>query len=151
MRKLKLNGTFEVANGRFNSASLQERLNTLSERAQGNPRLANAEDADEVMSDLQGTFVLDNSVMTFSKLSFGIPGALIRLTGTYGLSDEAMDLHGDVRLQAKLSQMTTGFKSILLKAADPFFKKDGAGTVLPIKITGTREHPSFGLDFHRKK
>jgi hypothetical protein len=38
-----------------------------------------------------------------------------------------------------------------LKAVDPFFKKDGAGTVLPIRITGTREHPSFGLEFRRKK
>jgi hypothetical protein len=23
--------------------------------------------------------------------------------------------------------------------------------VLPIKVTGTRDQPSFGLDFHRKK
>ncbi len=151
MRKLKLNGTFELANGKFNSASLQEKLNTLSERAQGHPRLANAGDAEEVMSNLQGTFILDNTVMTFSKLSFGIPGALIRLTGTYGLSDETMDLHGDVRVQARLSQMTTGFKSILLKAVDPFFKKDGAGAVIPIKITGTRAHPAFGLELRRKK
>ena len=103
------------------------------------------------MSNLQGTFILDNTVMTFSKLSFGIPGAVIRLTGTFGLSDEAMDLHGDVRVQAKLSQMTTGFKSILLKAVDPFFKKDGAGAVIPIKITGTRQHPAFGLELRRKK
>lgn len=46
--------------------------------------------------------------------------------------------------------MTTGWKSILLKPVDPFFSKHGAGTELPFKITGTREAPHFGLDFHHK-
>jgi hypothetical protein len=64
--------------------------------------------------------------------------------------DETIDFHGTARMDATMSHMTTGFKSLLLRAVDPFFKKDGAGTVLPIKITGTRDHPSFGLEFHRK-
>jgi hypothetical protein len=55
-----------------------------------------------------------------------------------------------LRLQAKLSQATTGIKSFLLKPFDPFFRKNGV-TVLPIKVTGTRDQPAFGLDFHRKK
>jgi len=62
-----------------------------------------------------------------------------------------MDFHGTLRMQAKLSQTMTGFKSLLLKAVDPFFSKDGAGAVLPIKITGTRQNPSFGLELRRKK
>jgi len=37
-----------------------------------------------------------------------------------------------------------------LKALDPFFKGKNAGTVVPIKITGTKDQPSFGLDFHDK-
>jgi hypothetical protein len=41
--------------------------------------------------------------------------------------------------------MTTGWKSLLLKAADPFFKKKGKRTVLPVKITGTKSDPKFGL------
>ncbi len=54
------------------------------------------------------------------------------------------------RLQAKLSQVTTGIKSFLLKPFNSFFRKNGV-TVLPIKVTGTRDQPSFGLDFHQKK
>jgi hypothetical protein len=88
--------------------------------------------------------------MTFEKLSFGVPGALIQLAGTYSLADEALDFHGTARMQAKLSQMTTGWKSVLLKAADPFFKKKGAGAVIPIKITGTSRQPSFGLELRRR-
>jgi hypothetical protein len=33
-----------------------------------------------------------------------------------------------------------------LKALDPFFKGKNAGTVLAIKITGTKDKPEFGLD-----
>jgi hypothetical protein len=74
----------------------------------------------------------------------------VELAGTYGLRDEKLDFHGTLRLNAKLSQVTTGFKSFLLKPFDPFFRKNGV-TVLLIKVTGTREQPSFGLEFHRRK
>ena len=38
-----------------------------------------------------------------------------------------------------------------LKAIDPLFSKHGAGTELPITITGTREAPVFGVSvFHKK-
>jgi hypothetical protein len=52
-------------------------------------------------------------------------------------------------LDAKLSQTTTGVKSFLLKAVDPFFKGKNGGTDIPFKITGTKDHPVFGLDRHR--
>ena len=42
-----------------------------------------------------------------------------------------------------------GFASLLLKPFDPLFKKPHAGAVIPIKITGTREKPEFGLDVKR--
>jgi hypothetical protein len=38
-----------------------------------------------------------------------------------------------------------------LKAIDPFFAKNGAGTDLPISITGTHDKPVFGVTvFHKK-
>ncbi len=42
----------------------------------------------------------------------------------------------------------TGFKSLLLKMADPLFRKNGK-TVVPLKISGTRNDPQFGLDMQR--
>jgi len=54
-------------------------------------------------------------------------------------------------MQAKLSQTTTGVKSFLLRLADPFFSKQGKGAVVPIKITGSVQHPHYGLDLHRKR
>jgi hypothetical protein len=37
----------------------------------------------------------------------------------------------------------------LLKIADPIFRKDGAGAVIPIKIRGTRSEPKFGIDIKK--
>ncbi len=40
----------------------------------------------------------------------------------------------------------TGWKSWLAKPFDPLLAKDGAGTVIPIKITGTAKQPKFGVE-----
>jgi hypothetical protein len=47
----------------------------------------------------------------------------------------------------------TGWKAVVLKAIDPLFsgKNVGTGTDLPIKVTGTKDHPEFGLDLGAKK
>jgi len=57
-----------------------------------------------------------------------------------------------VRTQATASQMTTGWKSLLLSPFDRMLKKNGAGVELPIKVTGTRSTYDLGLDFpHDRK
>jgi uncharacterized protein involved in outer membrane biogenesis len=146
--KLKLKGQFGIAAAKFTKLDVQTRVDKLSGRARGD---TDDSDAENVVSNLQGRFVLENGKVTFSKLSFAVPGALIQLEGSYGLRSEELDFHGTARMDAKISQMTTGFKSFLLKAVDPFFTKRDAGAVIPIKITGTREKPSFGLELRRKK
>lgn len=35
---------------------------------------------------------------------------------------------------------------MLLKPLDPFFSKDGAGAVIPVKVSGTKSEQKFGLD-----
>jgi hypothetical protein len=118
----------------------------LSEKAQGEPRATDQADA---ASDFSGNFTLADGIMHFSNLQFAVAGAAVRLTGSYDLQGESIDFHGTLRMDAKLSQTTTGAKSILLKFVDPFFAKQGAGALLPIKIQGSRTNPSFGLEFHR--
>lgn len=142
IERLKLNGKFGIGSAKFSSPEVQEKVDTLSRKGQGAPK----EDLGESVSKLRGSFELNNGVMTFSNLQFDVAGASVHLTGTYRLRSGELDFHGILRLQAKLSQTTTGIKSFFLKAVDPLFKGKGAGTVLPIKITGTRDKPSFGLD-----
>jgi hypothetical protein len=146
-KKLKLQGQFGIGSAKFVSTNIQKKVNTLSGRARGD---TDDSDAENVVSNLRGNFTLDKGIVHFSKLSFSVPGASIQLDGEYGLVTEELNFQGTARMDAKVSEMTTGFKSFLLKAVDPFFHKKGAGAVIPIKITGTREKPSFGLALRRK-
>jgi hypothetical protein len=99
---------------------------------------------------LSGVFKLEDGIIDFSRLQFEVPGTQVNLTGQYSLDGNQFDFHGKARLDAKLSHTVTGWKSILLKPADPFFSKNGAGTELPVKVTGTKSEPHFGADFGHK-
>jgi len=145
--RLELDGQFGIGGGQFASAEIRSKLESLSRRGQGKPE---DEDAGSAVSNLKGSFVLHDGEIRFRRLTFGVTGATVELAGTYGLKSEQLDFHGKLHLDAKLSQITTGVKSFLLKPFDPFFRKNGE-TVVPIKVTGTRDKPSFGLDLHHKE
>jgi AsmA-like C-terminal region len=149
--RLKLDGNFKITGGQFSNDKIQDRIDSLSLRAQGQPKLAQEHADVNVPSELNGTFRLDQGLFTFSKLHFSVPGAQSDVLGQYSLDGNTFDFHGKLRLDAKLSQMTTGWKSILLKPIDPLFKKHGAGTEIPFKVTGTRSEPHFGLDLGHQK
>jgi AsmA-like C-terminal region len=148
--RLKLKANFEVSNAHFSNDKIQSKVDALSMRSQGKPKLAQDNIPDNIHSDMKGTFTLGSGLISFSQLQFNVPGTQVNLTGTYSLDGNQFDFRGKARLDAKLSQMVTGWKSILLKPADRFFSKDGAGTELPVKITGTKSEPHFGLDFGHK-
>jgi hypothetical protein len=148
--RLKLSGNFEVSQAHFSNEKIQGKIDALSMRSQGKPKLAKDNIPDNVQSDLTGKFSLSDGIISFSQFEFRIPGTRADVTGTYSLDGKQFDFHGKARMDAKLSQMVTGWKSILLKPADPFFKKDGAGTEIPFKITGTESEPHFGTDFGHK-
>ena len=140
--RLRLDGTFHVGSARFTRA-IQERVDELSRRGQGRPR---DERIDNVASDLRGSFVLENAHMTLRSLRFSVRGAEVRLAGTYDVKNERMNFSGTLRLQARASRTQTGWRSLLLRLFDPFLDAEGAGTVLPITITGTPDAPQFRAD-----
>ncbi|HLJ44473.1 MAG TPA: AsmA-like C-terminal region-containing protein [Bryobacteraceae bacterium] len=142
-QRLSLDGKFALSDAKFLRTNIQEQIDQLSRRGQGQPK---NEEIDEVLSDMQGSFQLSDEVMTFEELSFAVPGAQVMVAGKYDLAHDMLDFHGALRLVAKLSQTMTGWKRWVLKPADPFFSKEGAGTFLKIKIEGPSRKPSFGLD-----
>jgi hypothetical protein len=145
--RLKLSGTFSLRDARFTSATVQEQIDNLSRRGQGRPK---DQGIDEVPSDLDGAFVMHRGRVDFSRLRFTVPGSEVRLAGNYRFETEALDFHGELRLEARVSETMTGWKRIVLKPVDPFFAKKGAGTLLKIAVTGERASPRFGLDLGRK-
>lgn len=145
--KLRLNGKFAITDGRFLKSTIQDQIDSLSRRGQGQP---SNEGIDQVVSGMSGAFHLENEKLTFSSLKFGVPGADVSLAGLYNMHLDELDFHGKLRLKAKVSQTMTGWKRWALKPVDPFFAKEGAGTVLPIQVVGTSKQPKFGYDRGKK-
>lgn len=148
--RMKLDGFFKLDQAHFTSAKIQERIEDLSLRGQGRPGALKAAEANNITSQMQGSFHMAKAVITLPDLEYSVPGADIRLKGTYSL-EGFLNFDGTARMNATVSQMVGGWKGFLLKPADRFFKKDGAGTVVPIQIKGTRDAPEFGVNFGRMK
>lgn len=146
--RLFLDGSFDVDEAHFTSNGVQTKFDQLSNRGRG--EMDPVDQQQNVASSMSGKFILKDAEISFSDLSFDVPGAHIQLAGTYNVDTEAIDFLGSLATQAKVSQMTTGAKSLLLKVVDPFFAKNGYGAVLPIRINGTAQQPNYALDLHRK-
>jgi hypothetical protein len=80
--------------------------------------------------------VITKGVVHGSRLVFAVPGASIEASGTFDLKSEKVDMAGDLRMNADLPHVTTGFKSFLLKPLAPLFRKKHAGAVVPVRLTG---------------
>jgi hypothetical protein len=146
--KLMLNGRFTVSNAKFLKSKIQDQIDMLSRRGQGQPK---SEAIDEVVSGMKGVFLLENELLTFQSLTFGVPGADVDLAGTYNLDADMLDFLGSLKLVAKVSETMTGWKRWALKPVDPFFAKEGAGTFLRIAVTGSSRQPHFGAARSRNK
>lgn len=142
--RLRLAGQFGLESARFTDQGVQSKIAGMSQRARGTP---DGPPGENVMSDLKGRFRLQQGVLSMSTLTFAIPGATVNLQGSYGLKSEAIAFDGTLRMQATISEAAGGgMKSVFLKLVDPLFRSRNAGAVVPIKVTGTRKDPKFGLD-----
>jgi hypothetical protein len=148
LKKVELQGDFGIDAGSFTKSDTQQGVNSISQGALGdkNHEADDGSDPRNVLSNLKGHVSLKNGIATFSNLSFGVPGALAQMQGTYNLISERIDLHGTLKTEAEISKTTHGIKALMLKVLDPFFKNKPTGYLAPVKITGTYDHPTFGLD-----
>jgi len=150
LRKLDLAGTCGIGSGRFTNPKVQQPVNVLTLSAGGENKEQQAEDPETVLSQLSGQVSAKDGVATLSNVSFSAPGTRAQLQGTYNLVEGKVDLHGILYTQGKLSDTTSGFKALVLKAVGPFLKQKSV-TVVPFSITGTSSNPSFALDFTAKR
>jgi hypothetical protein len=143
IERVNLQGDFGIDAASFARSTTQEKVDNLSQLAQGEKK---NDDPASVVENLKGHVSMNHAIATFSELSFSVPGALAHLHGTYELLTQQVNLHGTLQLDHKLSKGSTGVKSVLLKSLEPLLKKKNAGEIVPIKIGGTFSHPSYGLD-----
>lgn len=149
--RLRLNGTFVLDQAQFTSPKIQNRIAELSLRGRGRTKDLKTADPTSIQSHMEGSFRMGGGTIALPALEYTVPGARIQLKGAYGLEGGTLDFAGTATMDAPVSKIVGGWKGFLLKPADRFFRKDGAGTKVPIHIEGTREAPKFGTDFGRKK
>ena len=143
LEKLKMNGSFGVTGGTFSDPSTQEGVDKLSSGARGEK---DHNDPETVLTNLKGQVELLSGKANFSDLSFAVPGAAARMHGSFSLISHKIDLRGQIRVDTKISDTTSGSKALILKMMDPLFKKKPKGEIVPVRISGTYGHPTFGLD-----
>jgi uncharacterized protein involved in outer membrane biogenesis len=147
VKKLQLDGRFSISRALFTDPEVQTKITELSMRSRGKRPVATSRRS--VPSDFEGTFRLARGVLAIPSVAFDVPGAIVRLSGTYNLVTEQLDFTGTLVMQANISETVTGIKSVLLKAVNPLFRHKGGGSEIPIRIGGTVGSPSFGLDTKR--
>lgn len=147
VERLRLNGRFSLGGATFTNREVQAKIVELSRRGRGKVEESLVKEA--VASDFRGLFALGGGRLELKDLMFAVPGAQVRLAGRYALKPETLAFKGNLLLDAKVSETVGGWKSWLLKVADPLFRRDGGGSQIPIKIEGTRNDPKFGLDMGR--
>jgi hypothetical protein len=141
--RLELAGAFALKRARFTSFDVQKRIDTLSRRGRTDDR------GPSVVSNLTGRFAMKDGRLRFSNLTFAVPGSVVQLAGSFDLGSEQLDFGGHLLLDAALHETVTGVKSVLMRIAQPFFRRPGGGSKLPIRVSGTPEQPAFGLDVKR--
>jgi len=149
LQRLKMDGSFEVPTERLTNPTTAQKLTAFSERAQGLPSPPPDSPDTDVLSSLSGSVHIQDGIAHAARLDFELPGASVQVSGTYDLRSQTANLQGDVRMQADISHVTTGFKSALLKPLAPMFKKKHAGAVVPIAITGKSGNFKIGQNILR--
>jgi hypothetical protein len=143
--RLELDGAFSISKARFTSYNVQQRIDELSRRGRGEKTNTGS----SVVSNMSGRFVMKDGRIRLSNLTFAVPGSAVQLAGAFDLSSEQLDFTGHLLLDASLSEMVGGYKSILVRLAQPFFRRKGGGTKIPIRVSGTPDKPAFGVDIKR--
>jgi hypothetical protein len=147
--KMQLKGSFQIKDATFPDQSLQKAVDELSLRGSGKPKEASeaGRRGVKIASDMRGNFALGAGRLTIPAVNYQVPGADIRMHGLYKMEGDDFDFSGHVKLKAKVSQMVSGWwKKVLLLPVDPIFSGHGAGTDLPIKVTGDKHSTHVGLD-----
>src|SRR5579862_1393778 len=150
LTKLKLECDFGVGGGQFTNAEVQEPINRLSESARGENKKQEAEDPETVLSNLKGHVSVKNGIATLSNMSFAAPGTFAEIRGTYNLLDKTVNLRGVLHTNGKLSDTSSGFRALVLKAVGPLLKNKSE-TIVPFTITGPSTKPALALDFDGKR
>jgi hypothetical protein len=155
--RLHVDGAFDVPVERATDPKTEKSLTDFSYRAQDKKEPDALKDNSQqdseadALSSIAGPASIRDEVVTTSGVLFQVPGAEANLKGTFAIHTRTVHLTGDLRMHSDISHTATGFKSLLLKPLAPFFRKQHAGAVIPIAVTGTPGKYKVEQDLGHKK
>jgi hypothetical protein len=149
LEKIRMDMVFGMNDSRFTSPNTQGGIDRISESAQGEKKKEQDEDLRTVLSQVRGNIQLRNGIAAISNGGFQVPGADTAVHGTYNVLNQRVDLHGTLDTRGHLSDTTSGFKALVLKAITPLFKKRGSTRIVPFEITGSYGNTTVGVDWKK--
>ena len=95
--------------------------------------------AQDLIKEVRHQLVLLPYYSVFDNLAFKVEGSKVTLLGQV--------VRPTLKTDADFSKMSGGgIKSVFLKPFDALFKKKPKGAEIPVKMTGTYQHPEPGLE-----
>jgi len=145
LEKIRMEIDFAITGGTFASERTQGSLDRLSASA-----LRDIDKDDPVptaISELKGHASAKGGIATFSPLHFDFPQSSTVLRGTYRLLSKEVSLSGTLYTRGKPAKVTSGVKSLVIKAITPFFKKGNSVKAVPFRIKGPSHDAVVSLDW----
>ena len=146
LQRMNLKGEISLAHIRFNKPDTQHAMDAFSYRVRKDPKGDAKGDPPPVTALARSHTRFVNGIAYFPDVHVALPGAEALLQGNLNLIDSKIHLTGKLLLQQDISHTATGWKSLMLKPLNPFFRHKGAGAVVSIAVTGTSQHPKVGQD-----
>jgi AsmA-like C-terminal region len=138
-KKIGISSTFDIENARFTHEQTQRNLSKLAQA----PRQTQPDTT--APASIRGRVSVEDGVARFSELRIEDQYAWANLHGEFGLLDQRVNLHGQLKTATSLAKTTHGIKAVFARAIEPLFKKKPHETVVPVRIGGTYSRPQFGL------
>ena len=154
LEKLRIDGQFGIEQAKFTRPTTQSKVNELSARARLGDHAGKKKDditpPAPVVSEIKSAVRLRNGAAALSDLSLTVQGARAMGAGIYDLRTKQINLHGTLTMASTLSEASGGgWKSAFLKPVNFLFKKNHAGAVVPVSMTGTYPHPQLRVSLKK--
>lgn len=150
LKKIRFDGAVDITGARFTNPDAQQPLNRLSESAVPGGDW-DGQNLPTAFSNIRGHVSGRNGIAALTNVRLTMDGSEALMQGSYDLIGEEVNLHGTLRTDGKVYSTAKGFKSILLRVVNPFFKHKAQETIVGFKITGKYPHPTIGLEKSGKR
>jgi hypothetical protein len=149
LQKISLDLALGMKDSRFASPNTQGSIDAISKSAEGESKKAEKSDPRTMLAAVRGNIRVREGTAELVTVNFQVPGADAVVRGTYNLLNKQVALDGTLDTRGDLSDATSGFKSVVLKAVLSLSKKENSVRVIPFHITGNYENAALGIDWKK--